>query len=56
MKVDYSRDGKELQAKARTQGFPMVSLYQHLAFPIKEKGKGFHRKVLFDMPAMHKHA
>jgi hypothetical protein len=23
MKADYSRDGKELQAKARTQGFPI---------------------------------
>ena len=23
MKVDYSRDGKEIQAKARTQGFPI---------------------------------
>jgi hypothetical protein len=50
MKSDYPRDGKELQVKARTQGFPislstpMVMLYQCLAFPIKEKGKSFHRK------------
>jgi hypothetical protein len=35
---------------------PMVSLYQHLAFPVKEKQKSFHRNVLSDMPAMHRHA
>jgi hypothetical protein len=34
---------------------PMVRLYQRLAFPVKEKGKNFHRKVLSDMPAMCRH-
>jgi hypothetical protein len=34
---------------------PIVRLYQHLAFPIKEKGKSFHRKVSSDMPAMRRH-
>jgi len=35
---------------------PMVSLYQGLAFPVKEKGKSFHYKVSSDMPTMRKHA
>ena len=53
---------KELQAKARTHGFPISlstpygEMYQRLAFPVKEKGKRLHRKVLSDMPAMHRHA
>ena len=34
----------------------IVCLYQHLALPIKEKGKSLHHKVSFDMPAMHRHA
>jgi hypothetical protein len=34
----------------------MVSLYQCLAFPVKEKGKSFHCKVSSDMPSMHWHA
>ena len=53
---------KELQAKARTHGFPISlstpygEMYQRLAFPVKEKGKRLHRKVLSDMPTMHRHA
>ena len=35
---------------------PMVILYQSFIFPVKEKGKSFHHKVLSDMPAMRKHA
>ena len=35
---------------------PMVSLYQRLALPFKEKGKSFHRKVSSNMPAMRRHA
>ena len=35
---------------------PIVRLYQRLAFPVKEKGKSFHRKVSSDMPTMRKHA
>jgi hypothetical protein len=35
---------------------PMVSLYQCLAFPVKEKGKSFHCKVSCDMPSMRRHA
>ena len=31
---------------------PIVRLYQRLAFPVKEKGKSFDRKVSSDMPAM----
>ena len=34
----------------------MVRLYQHLAFPVKEKGKSFHHKVSSDMPSMRRHA
>ena len=37
----------------------MVSLYQRLAFPVKQKEKSFHRKVSSDMPAcvgMHRFA
>ena len=35
---------------------PMMRLYQHLAFPVKEKGKSFNRKVSSDMPLMRRHA
>ena len=54
--------GKNCKQKLEHKAFQspcvlsMVSLYQYLAFPVKEKGKSFYRNISSDMPVIHRHA
>jgi hypothetical protein len=62
MKANYPRDGENCKQKLEHKAsqspclLSIVRLYQRVAFPIKEKGKSFHRTISFDMPAMRRHA